>query len=136
MKNNFVLEDLEDAIKKLRKMGRKVDADTISRKDLLDLTKAKGNWELTPKEMDKVTRQTKTFYNADTKPNINPDTIPDDSALDSMYAKTSVDDFSSTEMVSRVANELAAKLSSANYRSLSPDELKAAIEVELKNYLK
>jgi len=149
--NKFVLEDLEDAIKKLKKMGKAVDADTITRKDLLDLTKAKGNWELTPAEMDKVTRQTKTVYNADTEPGrkapANWDSFPatsdaidlknDTDFTDTGHddsAKTHLDDFSSTDVISRVADELAAKLSSSEYRSKPSDELKAALELELKKY--
>jgi len=143
--NKFVLEDLEDAIKKLKKMGKAVDADTVTRKDLYDLTKAKGNWELTPSEMDKVTQQTPNIHNDTTKPGFKNDTVDDnpidlqndtdftDTGFDS--AKTHLDDFSSTDVVSRVADELAAKLSSSKYRSMSSDELKAALEIELKNYL-
>jgi len=143
--NKFVLEDLEDAIKKLKKMGKAVDADTVTRKDLLDLTKAKGNWELTPSEMDKVTQQTPNIHNDVTKTGYKNDTVDDnpvdlqndtdftDTGFDS--AKTHLDDFSSTDVLSRVADELAAKLSSSKYRSMSSDELKAALEIELKNYL-
>tara|TARA_Y100001963_G_C6411463_1_gene278633 strand:+ start:28 stop:474 length:447 start_codon:yes stop_codon:yes gene_type:complete len=147
--NKFVLEDLEDAIKKLKKMGKAVDADTVTRKDLYDLTKAKGSWELTPAEMEKVTQQTPNIHNDTTKPGVKHDTKPDgdaatldlvgdtdftDTGFDS--AKTHLDDFSSTDVVSRVADALAAKLSSSEYRAMSSDDLKAALEVELKNYLK
>ena len=152
MKNNFVLEDLEDAIKKLKKMGKAVDKDTVTRKDLYDLTNARGSWELTPAEMDKVTQQTPNIHNDTTKPGVKHDTKPDGDAAtldlvgdtdftdtgvkyDDWHSKTQIDNFSSTDVMSRVADELASKLSNANYRSMSPDELKAAIEIELKNYL-
>jgi hypothetical protein len=142
--NKFVLEDLEDAIKKLKKMGKAVDADTVTRKDLLDLTRAKGNWELTPSEMEKVTQQTPNIHNDTTKPGVKNDTVDDnpidlqndtdftDTGFDS--AKTHLDDFSRTDIISRVADELVAKLSSSEYRSKPSDELKAALELELKKY--
>ena len=144
MKNNFVLEDLEDAIKKLKKMGKAVDKDTVTRKDLYDLTNARGSWELTPAEMDKVTQQTPNIHNDTTKPGRGgaaaktlPDEAPNTTGVDydDWHSKTQIDNFSSTDVMSRVADELASKLSNANYRSMSPDELKAAIEIELKNYL-
>jgi hypothetical protein len=150
--NKFVLEDLEDAIKKLKKMGKAVDADNVTRKDLYDLTKARGNWELTPSEMDKVTQQTPNIHNDVTKTGYKNDTVddspidlqndtdftdPGDSSVeyDDWHSKTQIDNFSSTDVVSRVADELAAKLSSSKYRSMSSDELKVALEIELKNYL-
>lgn len=145
--NKFVQEDLEDAIRKLKKMGKKVDADSVTRKDLVDLTRAKGNWELTPDELEKVTNQTPNIHRDTTKPGrIGSATAVDDAPMDlqndtdfttgaGFDNNTRVDDFSSTAVISRVADELAAKLSSSEYRAMSSADLKAALEIELKNYL-
>jgi len=145
----FLYEDMVDAIKKLKAMGRDVTDKTITRKDLLALTKTGANWSLDTLEMDQVTNNTPTPATAVTKPNRMraPSDTQEDSPIDlqgdtdftdsiAFPDRTKVDDFTATDVVSRVADALATKLSTPEYRSMSPDELKAALEIELKNYLR
>ena len=145
----LTIENMDSTLAALKRLGIDREADTLTRKDLVTLTSAGVQWDLPADEVpmgDRVKSQ-----NAATTPGTHRDTIRDERPLDlkndadftdpnvdydDWNTKTQIDNFSSTAVVSRVANKLAAKLSSAEYRSMTPDELKAAIEATLKSYIK
>tara|TARA_R110000824_G_scaffold294258_3_gene482605 strand:+ start:77 stop:472 length:396 start_codon:yes stop_codon:yes gene_type:complete len=124
----------------LKSIGIDRQPDTLTRKDLADLTKAGEEWTLDPNEIpagDKVSFQKAITKVGRHKPiDLQNDTDFTDTAANADDAQTHVDNFSRTDIVSRVADELVLKLSNADYRSMSEDELKAALADELKNYLK
>jgi hypothetical protein len=143
MKKKKINLTVETMAKTLASLKGVLDRDrtpqSLTRRDLVDLTAAGGHWKLPPSEIPDG--ELAKIQNADTKPgshkgaalDLKNDTDFTDAAFD---ANTHLDDFSRTDAVSRVADELAAKLSSSKYRSMSADELKAALEIELKNYLR
>jgi len=58
MKNNFLYEDIKDAIATLKQLGRTKTPKTITNKDLKDLGDAKASWSLTPEEAVQVHKNT------------------------------------------------------------------------------
>ena len=58
MKNNFLYEDMKDALATLKRLGRKKTHNTITNKDLKDLGDAKASWSLSPEEAVQVHKNT------------------------------------------------------------------------------
>jgi len=58
MRNNFLYEDIKDALATLKRLGRKKTSKTITNKDLKDLGDAKASWNLTPEEAVQVHKNT------------------------------------------------------------------------------
>lgn len=143
----LTIENMDSTLASVKQvLGVDKKAEELTRKDLVALTRAGEEWTLPPSDIpqgDKVASQ-----NADTKPGVHRDTIegePLDLEKDTDFTdpsgeavyntQTRIDDFSRTDVISRVADELAAKLSNSDYHSMSKDELKAVLAHELKTYL-
>jgi len=134
MKNSkFLDEDMADAIEKLKAMGRDVTPDTITRRDLVDLTKAKANWNMDNDEMNVVNNNTIDARDAATMPN-RPSaaaTMPDALPVPTDAEDTQVDGSSTTAMVSALQNkkdELADSIAMA----LAPELANAEPELKQK----
>ena len=134
----LTIESMQSTLAALKKIGIDKDPETLTRKDLFALTKAGATWDLPADEIPKG--ELAKFQSASTKPGRNRKRSVNDTDVDVDYddwhTKTQIDNFSSTDVMSRVANHLASNLEKSNYRSLSPEELKAAIESALKDFLK
>ena len=134
----LTIESMQSTLAALKKLGIEKDPETLTRKDLFALTQAGVTWDLPADEVPKG--ELAKFQNAKTKPGRSkkkpsPEDTDVDIDYDDWHTKTQIDNFTSTDVMTRVADKLASNLASADYRSMSPDELKAAIEIELKNYL-
>ena len=133
----LTIESMQSTLAALKKIGIEKAPETLTRKDLFALTKAGVTWDLPADEIPKG--ELAKFQSANTKPGRNRKRSANDTDVDVDYddwhTKTQIDNFTSTDVMSRVANQLASNLEKSNYRSLSPEELKAAIESALKDFL-
>jgi hypothetical protein len=140
-KITLTIESMGTTLASLKDIGIDRQPDTLTRKDLVALTRAGEEWTLDPNEIpigDKVGFQKAITKVGRHKPvDLQNDTdFTDSAATTADDAQTHVDDSSRTDVVSRVADELVNTLGQLQYRSMSEDELKAALAHELKNYLK
>tara|TARA_R100000808_G_scaffold5550_1_gene16830 strand:+ start:3505 stop:3957 length:453 start_codon:yes stop_codon:yes gene_type:complete len=130
MMRKFLYEDMADAIKKLKALGRAVSPDTITRKDLVDLTRAKANWNMEPEEMEVVNQNTKLATDTPTRPDRGGNKMPD-LAGDTDFTDTAATPVNDTEVDGGSTTAMVSALQ--DKKDELADSIALALEPELAN---